>query len=105
MVVTRPTWNRVAEGPLRLAPTAPISQRPKTFLTACRLAPDTSTSAPRLAHVLALPDLHAHDAGHGLHAQLLHRLAALLLRPALLAAGTALLAYGSTRGQHSTERA
>lgn len=46
------------------------------------------------AHVLALPDLHAHHAGHRLHAQLLHRLAALLLAARLLAAGAALLAYG-----------
>ena len=51
------------------------------------------------AHVLALPDLHAHHAGHRLHAQLLHRLAALLLAARLLAAGAALLACGGQPGQ------
>lgn len=43
------------------------------------------------AHVLALADGDAVDAGHGLHAQLLHGLAALLLRAALLALAAALL--------------
>mmetsp|Transcript_26771 Transcript_26771/g.78860 ORF Transcript_26771/g.78860 Transcript_26771/m.78860 type:complete len:202 (+) Transcript_26771:324-929(+) len=41
--------------------------------------------------VLRLLDRHAHDARHGLHAQLLHGLAALLLAAALLLPGTILV--------------
>lgn len=41
---------------------------------------------PAGTHVLALLHCDAHDAGHGLHAQALHGLAALLLAPVLLGA-------------------
>lgn len=39
------------------------------------------------SHVFALLDRHARNVGHGLHAKLLHRLARLLLRAALLSPG------------------
>jgi len=41
-------------------------------------------TAAAAAHVFALLHGHAHDPRHGLHAQLLHRLARLLLAPRLL---------------------
>lgn len=65
--------------------------RPEELATAhpaCRPRP------PQHAHVLALADLHAHHAGHRLHAQLLHGLAALLLAAALLAARALLACSG-----------
>jgi hypothetical protein len=55
------------------------------------LGPQPPKPRRRRPHVLGLADGDARHAGHGLHAQLLHGLAALLLRTALLALGAALL--------------